>query len=150
GGILFAMLFLREYIDTIVLSAVVATLFLGGWDTSFLGITADRSIPDLFGFVPPYVMLFVKSVFVFFFIMWFRATLPRLRIDQVLEFCWKFLLPVALVNVFLTAVWILLFGGVSLIVVWLFMLLNVVAAILMLVFWQRRFIGRKWALQPML
>jgi NADH-quinone oxidoreductase subunit H len=150
GGFQFAMLFLREYIDTIVISALVATLFLGGWDTSFLGWRPFGV--DLFGFIPPYVILPLKSVFVFFFIMWFRATLPRVRIDQVMAFSWKFLLPVALVNIFLTAVLVLaidsLFGTNPLPLLLLF-LVNAVVTIIMIVIWQNRMVGKRWALQPM-
>lgn len=157
GGMEFAMLFLREYIDAIVISILVATLFLGGWDTRLFGWQPFGQDLDVFGLIPPYVMLILKAIFVFFFIMWGRATFPRIRIDQVLSFSWKFLLPIALVNVFLTAAFVLIaneVGGtneaafVGTLIV-LAGIVNTAACVAVLVVWQNMFLGRKWVLQPM-
>jgi NADH-quinone oxidoreductase subunit H len=88
SGMKFAMFFLGEYINTLAMAILVTTLFLGGWKGPFL--------PVWFWFV-------FKVLAVFMFILWTRATLIRLRIDQVMAFSWKFLLPMALINVFVTA-----------------------------------------------
>ena len=78
----------------IVVSAMAATLFLGGWLLPF-GI-------DPPGWVDPFVVLFKMSLFTFLFI-WVRATLPRLRYDQLMSFGWKVLLPIATLNALVTA-----------------------------------------------
>ena len=92
----FAMFFMAEYINVLNVSAVIATLFLGGW----LGPGVDRfPILGVFWFL-------VKTVALVYGFMWLRATLPRLRYDQLMRFAWKVLLPVGLVNVFLTALWV--------------------------------------------
>jgi len=87
SGIKFAMFFLAEYINTFVVSAIVVSLFLGGWQGPIL---------------PPYVWFFLKVFSVVFVIMWIRGTLPRLRVDQFMSFAWKFLVPLALANVLVT------------------------------------------------
>ena len=87
SGMKFATFYLTEYCEAIVLSTLTATLFLGGWQGPWL---------------PPMVWLLVKIGLVFGFIVWIRATLPRLRIDQVMGFAWKFLLPLAVLNILLT------------------------------------------------
>ncbi len=92
SGMKFAMFFLAEYINTLAVSILVTTLFLSGWKGPFL--------PVWFWFI-------VKVFAVFMFILWMRATLIRLRIDQVMAFSWKFLLPMALINIFVTALEVL-------------------------------------------
>lgn len=93
SGMKFALFYLGEYASTIVVSAVAATLFLGGWKGPIL---------------PPYIWFLIKLFVVFLLFVWARATLPRVRIDQVMALAWKFLFPLALFNVFLTAVEVLL------------------------------------------
>lgn len=89
----FAMFFLAEYANMIAASALVTTLFLGGWQGPFF---------------PP-VVWFLLKVFAFIFLfIWLRATLPRFRYDQLMGFGWKVLLPLALANVMLTAAAILI------------------------------------------
>ena len=86
SGVHFAFFFLAEY-RYVFLAAAIATLaFLGGWNGPLL---------------PPVVWFLVKTYAVIFFIIWLRATLPRIRIDQLLSFGWKVLLPLSLVNIFL-------------------------------------------------
>jgi len=92
SGMKFAMFFLGEYINTLAASILVTTLFLSGWKGPFL--------PVWFWFI-------IKIFAVFMFILWMRATLIRLRIDQVMAFSWKFLLPMALINIFVTALEVL-------------------------------------------
>lgn len=92
GGMKFAMFFLAEYINIVAVSSIAVTFFLGGW----LG---PGNIP---------VLWFVLKVAVFvFFFMWVRATMARLRYDQLIRFGWKVLIPVATVNLIVTAYFVL-------------------------------------------
>ncbi len=93
GGMKFGLFFGAEYIHTIVLSSITATLFLGGWNGPFVS-----QIP-LLGIV--YFAL--KVVFMLFVIVWVRASIPRVRFDKLMKFCWKFLLPLSVVNLVVTA-----------------------------------------------
>jgi NADH-quinone oxidoreductase subunit H len=101
SGMKFALFFMAEYVKMIAISAIGATLFLGG----FRGPFVDQ-LPILGPFY-----LFFKILVLLFILIWLRATLPRLRYDRLMAFGWKFLLPVALANVFLTAVVLVLIGG---------------------------------------
>jgi NADH-quinone oxidoreductase subunit H len=92
SGMRFALFFLGEYVHMIVLGALVAVFFLGGWRGPFL---------------PPVVWLLLKTMLVPFFLIWTRATLPRLRYDQLMHFSWKILVPLSLVNIVIS-------GGVML------------------------------------
>ncbi len=82
-GMKFAIFFVAEYTNLIIISAVAATLFLGGWTGPFL---------------PGLVWFLLKVYGIVFLLMWVRWTLPRVRMDQMMLFAWKFLTPVALVN----------------------------------------------------
>ena len=83
SGIKFAMFFLAEYTNLVIVSAVAATLFFGGWQGPFL---------------PSLVWFLIKVYGMIFLSMWVRWTLPRVRMDQMMSFAWKFLTPLALVN----------------------------------------------------
>ncbi len=92
GGLKFGMFFMAEYINILLVSAIAITFFLGGW----------RGPGDL-----PVVWFAAKlAVFVFFF-MWVRATLPRVRYDQLMTFGWKILTPIAIANLIVTAYFVL-------------------------------------------
>jgi NADH-quinone oxidoreductase subunit H len=95
GGGRFASYYMAEYMNVVVISAIAATMFLGGWQLPF-GIHPPQ-------WVDPFVVIAKMFVFVFAFI-WIRATLPRLRYDQLMSFGWKVLLPLATLNVLVTAV----------------------------------------------
>jgi NADH-quinone oxidoreductase subunit H len=95
GGGRFASYFFAEYLNVLVVSGIVTTVFLGGWLLPF-GIHPP-------GFLDPFVVLFKMALFTFLFI-WVRATLPRLRYDQLMSFGWKVLLPLATLNALVTAV----------------------------------------------
>jgi NADH-quinone oxidoreductase subunit H len=114
-GMKFAMFYLAEYGEAVVMSTVIATLFLGGWRGPFL---------------PPWLWLILKVFFVFFLMIWTRTTLPRVRIDQLMALAWKFLFPLALINLILTAFEVLANpNGVP----WYFIFVNIaVGAILVL------------------
>jgi len=92
SGMKFALFYLVEYCEALAISAIIATLFLGGWKGPML---------------PPVLWFLIKVVSVFFVIVWIRSTIPRLRIDQVMGFAWKGLLPLALINLFITAIQVL-------------------------------------------
>jgi NADH-quinone oxidoreductase subunit H len=95
GGTPFVSYLFAEYANMIVVSAIAVTLFFGGWLLPF-GIHPP-------GWVDPFVVL-AKIVIVFTFFIWVRATLPRLRYDQLMSFGWKILLPLATLNLLVTAV----------------------------------------------
>lgn len=98
SGMKFALFFMAEYIKMIAISAIAATLFLGGYSGPWVGSTPWLG--------PIYLML--KIIILLFVIIWIRGTLPRFRYDRLMAFGWKIMLPAALINVFLTAVVILL------------------------------------------
>jgi NADH-quinone oxidoreductase subunit H len=96
GGIKFALYFIAEYTAMVVNSAIVATVFLGGWKWP----TVISSLHPLAG-----VGLFlIKVLFVLFLYVWIRASVPRVRYDKFMRFCWKFMVPLALANLAVTAV----------------------------------------------
>jgi NADH-quinone oxidoreductase subunit H len=95
GGGRFASYYFAEYLNVLVVSGITTTVFLGGWLLPF-GIHPP-------GWVDPFVVLAKMSLVSFFFI-WIRATLPRLRYDQLMSFGWKVLLPLATVNALVTAI----------------------------------------------
>jgi NADH-quinone oxidoreductase subunit H len=95
GGARFASYYFAEYLNVIVISGIVTTVFLGGWLMPF-GIHPP-------GWVDPFIVLGKMCLFIFFFI-WVRATLPRLRYDQLMSFGWKVLLPLATLNALVTAI----------------------------------------------
>ncbi len=94
SGMKFAMFFIAEYVTLFATAVVVATLFLGGW--KFFGLE------DVAPVLGP-MIVFGKAVFVVFCMLWFRATFPRMRFDHLVGFAWKFLVPLALVNLMLGA-----------------------------------------------
>jgi NADH-quinone oxidoreductase subunit H len=95
GGGRFASYYFAEYLNVVVVSGIVTTVFLGGWLLPF-GIHPP-------GWVDPFVVLGKMALITFLFI-WVRATLPRLRYDQLMSFGWKVLLPLATLNALVTAV----------------------------------------------
>jgi NADH-quinone oxidoreductase subunit H len=98
SGLRFLLFFIGEFATTGVFSAIAATLFLGGWYVP--GIDADSNVFNVIG---PLV-LFAKMMLVSFLIFWFRFTYPRFREDQLQRLAWKFLIPLSLANIVLTAV----------------------------------------------
>ena len=95
GGIKFALYFIAEYTAMVVNSAIVATVFLGGWKWPMV-------LSDLHPLAG--VALFLaKVLFILFLFVWIRASTPRVRYDKFMRFCWKFMVPLALVNLAVTA-----------------------------------------------
>jgi len=89
SGMKFSLFFLGEFVHAFAICAVITTVFLQGWAGPIL---------------PPWMWFFIKSFAVFFVMMWIKFTMPRFRIDQLMAFNWKFLVPVALVNLLVLAV----------------------------------------------
>ncbi|MCJ7824503.1 MAG: NADH-quinone oxidoreductase subunit NuoH [Anaerolineales bacterium] len=101
SGMKFALFFMAEYGKMIAVSFIAATMFLGGYLGPFL---------DRWPLLGP-IYLFIKVVALLFLMIWLRATYPRLRYDQLMAFGWKILLPLGLLNVVITGVFIVLVGG---------------------------------------
>jgi NADH-quinone oxidoreductase subunit H len=98
SGMRFALFFLGEYANMIVISAVATTLFLGGWLRPFPNVEALAFLD-----VIPGPIWFILKVFAFLFAyIWFRGTFPRYRFDQLMDLGWKWMIPLALANIFLT------------------------------------------------
>lgn len=95
----FALFFLGEYINMILMSAMTVVLFLGGWQSPF----AD---PDMLGFVPSFIWFILKICLCLFVFLWVRATFPRYRYDHLMRLGWKIFLPLSLLWVVLTAGWL--------------------------------------------
>jgi NADH-quinone oxidoreductase subunit H len=95
----FMMFFLAEYINMVTAAAVATDLFLGGWHGPFL--------PESLG----WIWFLVKISAILFFYIWMRWTLPRLRYDQLMQFGWKVLLPLAALNLIVTAAGVIYFGN---------------------------------------
>ena len=119
SGSKFAMLFLAEYSEAVVLSTLTATLFLGGWRGPFL---------------PPVLWLVIKIFAVFSLVVWIRSTMPRLRIDQAMAFTWKFLLPLALINIIITSARVVFWPGAP---AWSLVLMNLAIAVVLVLLWSR-------------
>ena len=100
SGFRFAMFFLAEYINMFNMCAITATFFLGGW----LGPTFENFLPPFLSSIMPIIWLGVKTFSLLFIFVWIRATLPRLRYDQLMELGWKKLIPASLVWLILSAV----------------------------------------------
>jgi len=99
SGMKFALFFLSEYVNVFIVCAIGATLFLGGWMPLHIGNW--QGFNNIMDFIPSSVWFFGKTFFLIFLIMWFRWTFPRLRIDQLLNLEWKYLLPISMFNLLL-------------------------------------------------
>lgn len=119
SGMKFALFYLVEYAEALVLAAIVSTLFLAGWKGPLL---------------PPWLWFLIKVVAVFFLIVWIRTTVPRVRIDQWMSLAWKFLLPLALINLVVTAAMIVFMPDISL---WIIVAINIAIMIVLVLAWSR-------------
>ena len=97
GGMRWGLMFASEYLRTYAACILFAHFFLGGWEAPF-----EDTIPYI-SYVPHIVWVLLKSWFMFIFFVWFRAALHRVRTDQILEFGWRWLLPLSLVNLAIAA-----------------------------------------------
>jgi NADH-quinone oxidoreductase subunit H len=102
SGMRFALFFLAEYVNVFIVCAIGATLFLGGWMPFHIGNW--EGFNKVMDYIPSSIWFMGKVFFLIFVIMWFRWTFPRLRIDQLLNLEWKYLLPLSMFNLLLVAV----------------------------------------------
>ncbi|MBL7061321.1 MAG: NADH-quinone oxidoreductase subunit NuoH [Dehalococcoidia bacterium] len=121
SGMKFAMFYLGEYGHALAYSCIIATLFLSGWQGPLL---------------PPIIWLVIKVMAVFFVIVWMRSTLPRLRVDQLMAFAWKGLLPMAIINLFIVAAEVLWLSEIT---PWLMVAVNFVFAGVLVLLWSKLF-----------
>jgi NADH-quinone oxidoreductase subunit H len=121
SGMKFAMFYLVEYAEAIAMSAIITTLFLSGWRGPLL---------------PPWLWFIIKTLVVFFVMVWTRATLPRVRIDQLMALAWKFLFPLAIINLFVTAIQVLVWPDT---LPWIMVAINIVVMVVLVVLWSKFF-----------
>jgi NADH-quinone oxidoreductase subunit H len=121
SGMKFAMFYLVEYAEALAMSAIIATIFLGGWRGPVL---------------PPWLWFLIKVFAVFYFMVWTRTTFPRVRIDQLMALAWKFLFPLALINLFITAVQVLVWPDA---LSWTAVIINIAIMIVLVIIWSRFF-----------
>ena len=117
SGIKFALIQAAEFGGVLIVSALITTLFLGGWSgpwEEYLG----------------WVWFLVKTILVVAVFSWIRATFPRLRIDQIMAFSWKVMLPLSIINLAATTVevYVLKSGGITTLELWLMAIINLVLA----------------------
>jgi NADH-quinone oxidoreductase subunit H len=126
------LFFMAEWGNLYVIGAIVTTLFLGGWQIPFAldGSPVLRNALQFGTF-------FTKAYFFVFLAIWLRWTLPRVRVDQMMGMCWKYLVPIAFVNLIGTAAWMVLFPAGVPLVRWA--LTAIAAALLVAFFWRVRF-----------
>ena len=121
SGMKFAMFYLAEYAEALAMSAIITTLFLGGWRGPIL---------------PPWLWFLIKVFAVFFVMIWTRTTLPRIRIDQLMALAWKFLLPLALINLIITAIQVLIWPVA---LPWVMVLVNIMIMAVLVMMWSKFF-----------
>jgi len=121
SGMKFAMFYLVEYAEALAMSAIITTLFLGGWRGPVL---------------PPWLWFLIKVVAVFFLMVWTRTTLPRIRIDQLMAFAWKCLFPLALINLIITAIQVLTLPTALL---WVMIPVNMAITAVVVLLWSKFF-----------
>ncbi|MFB0559537.1 MAG: NADH-quinone oxidoreductase subunit NuoH [Dehalococcoidales bacterium] len=121
SGMKFGFFYLVEYTEAIAISAIITTLFLSGWRGPVL---------------PPFLWFLIKVFAVFFLIFWVRGTIPRLRIDQVMAFTWKCLLPLALINLLITGIQVIAWPEA---LPWPVIFLNLAIMAVLVVLWSKLF-----------
>ncbi len=121
SGIKFATFYLSEYCEAVAIAAIITTLFLGGWKGPVL---------------PPVLWFLIKMFLVFFVIIWIRSTVPRLRIDQIMAFAWKGLLPLALINLVITGIQVMVWPeGLP----WVLVFVNLAIMAVLILLWSKLF-----------
>jgi len=121
SGMKFALFYLVEYCEVLAVSVIVTTLFLAGWKGPLL---------------PPLLWFLIKVFGVFAVIVWVRATVPRLRVDQVMAFAWKCLLPLALINLLITGIQVLVWPEI---LPWAAVFLNLAIMVVLILLWSKFF-----------
>lgn len=121
SGMKFAMFYLVEYAEALALSAIITTVFLSGWRGPLL---------------PPWLWFVLKVVIVFIFMIWTRATFPRVRIDQLMALAWKFLFPLSLINLLLTGIEVLIIKDSY---TWVMVPINLAIMAILVLLWSKLF-----------
>ena len=121
SGMKFAIFYLVEYMEALAISAIITTLFLSGWKGPLL---------------PPFLWFLGKVVLVFMVIVWVRGTIPRMRVDQLMAFAWKCLLPLALLNLFITGIEVIILQGI---LTWPVIFLNLAIMAVLILLWSKLF-----------
>ena len=121
SGMKFALFYLAEYAEALAISAIITTLFLSGWRGPLL---------------PPWLWFLLKVIAVFFVMVWTRTTFPRLRIDQLMALAWKFLLPLALINLIITGIQVLAWPEA---LPWVMIFVNIAVMAILVLLWSRFF-----------
>lgn len=107
SGMHFGFFYLAEYLNMFIVAAVASTIFLGGWmPLHIVGLDGFNAVMD---YIPGFIWFFGKAFFVVFLLMWIKWTFPRLRIDQILNLEWKYLVPISMVNLVIMVL-IVVFG----------------------------------------
>lgn len=102
SGIRWAVFFIAEYGNLVAVSSIATIMFLGGWNAPF-GLT----------FLPPFLWFMLKVYCMIFVFMWVKWTYPRIRIDHLMHFGWKFLIPVSLANIVITGIGIFVYNSIG-------------------------------------
>ena len=102
SGMAFAMFFLAEYMNIILISVLVSIMFFGGWLSPF----ESTWFEPIFSWIPGFVWLAIKTIAFIFLFLWLRATLPRYRYDQIMRLGWKIFLPITLIWIFFEGIMI--------------------------------------------
>ena len=102
SGMAFAMFFLAEYTNLILISILASIMFFGGWLSPLEGTFLD----SYFAWIPGFIWLSIKTIFFIFVFLWLRATLPRYRYDQIMRLGWKIFLPITLIWIFFEGIMI--------------------------------------------
>jgi len=121
SGMKFAMFYLGEYGVALAYAGIITTLFLSGWQGPLL---------------PPVIWFIVKVMLVFSVIVWIRSTVPRFRVDQLMSFAWKCMLPLAVINLIIIAIEVL---AIPAALQWVMIIVNFAAAGLLVLLWSRLF-----------
>ncbi|MDE6559410.1 MAG: NADH-quinone oxidoreductase subunit H, partial [Muribaculaceae bacterium] len=106
SGITFGFYYLAEYLNLFIVSGIASLMFLGGWMP--FHVPGWDAFNNIMNYIPSIVWFVGKSFFISFIIIWFKWTFPRVRIDQLLSFEWKYLMPLSLANLILMAVFVAL------------------------------------------
>ena len=107
SGMHFGLFYVAEFVNLFIVAGVAATIFLGGWmPLHIVGLDGFNAVMD---YIPGFIWFFGKAFFVVFLLMWIKWTFPRLRIDQILNLEWKYLVPISMVNLVIMVL-IVVFG----------------------------------------
>jgi NADH-quinone oxidoreductase subunit H len=107
SGMKFAVFYLGQFVLNFVLSMIAAIAFLGGWQgPGVAALVGLGGVGEFFGGVLSLLYLMLKAWFLFFVMIWLRGAFPRLRVDQLMGFAWKFLLPLVLINILSVSLWV--------------------------------------------